>query len=89
MTTGSQVLQLRRSGHDVFLVPLDVVNRHRADSCALHDAAAGLCAYETALLTELAYGREHPEALRDWVRDEMKWTDLEPHARLVRESWRG
>ena len=89
MTTGNQLLQLRHSDHTVFVLPAEVVNRHRAEACARHDADAGLCDYERALATELAYGRDHPKALQDWVHDASHWRDLEPHARLVRESWRG
>ena len=66
-----------------------MVNRHRAERCARHDADAGVCSYEAALATELAYGREHPAALVHWVRDPSHWPALEPHARLLRESWRG
>ena len=89
MTAGYQVVQIRHADHNVFVLAMDIINQHRAEHCARHDAGAGLCPYERALDTELAYGREHPEALHSWVREQAHWAELAPLARLLRESWRG
>lgn len=89
MSPLTQVVQLRVADHNVFVLSLEVINRHRAEICARHDAQAGLCRFDLALLTELAYGRDHPEALHNWARDEVNWSELRPRARLLRESWRG
>jgi hypothetical protein len=89
MTPNGQHLHVRLSTHDAFVVSLEIINRHRAEHYARHDADAGLRRYERGVTSELDYGREHPEILQEWVSNHMAWTELEPHARMLRESWRG
>ena len=83
------MVQVRFSNHQVFVVPLEVVNRHRAENYARHLQEVGLCRYDVALETELSSGQAHPEVLEEWAGTPAAWAKLEAHARLVRGSWRG
>lgn len=67
--------------NSVWKIPTDVIARHRA---AYFAKGHGITLEKSLELWTLPLFNEDPDEIEDWAENNMNWSDVQPHATMIR-----
>lgn len=83
-TKKAKALRIKFDNGDLFDVPALDIAKNRASHYAQMDLDRGEVEdYDTAFQTEIDYAMGDPSELKDWMENNMDWSEIEPIAKKV------